>query len=248
MRQSVISLEKFYGSRLGQAAREMAGRRLASVWPDLSGQDVLGLGYCLPYLEPYLGKPKRLILAMPGGQGAVAQRGKRGVITCLVEEHGLPFSDARFDRVLVAHGVEEANNLPALMAELWRVTKPEGRVVVIASNRAGLWARSDKSPFGAGRPFSRTQLRGLLKTAGFIPTVRSGALYAPPNTFLASGSRLSICEKFGETVLPGFAGLVLVEAIKRLYVDSSGGKASRVVRPVFSPSPIGQTATNRDGT
>lgn len=243
MRESVISLEKFYASKLGLAAKSMVGRRLGAVWPDLSGQDVLGLGYCFPFLEPYVPSAKRLILAMPGGQGAVAQTGKRGLITCMVEEGALPFPDARFDRILIAHGVEEAVNLPALMQELWRITKPEGRVVVIAANRAGLWSRSDKSPFGSGRPFSRTQLRGLLKTAGFVPTIRSGALYAPPNGFMASGARLAVCERFGETVIPGFAGLVLVEAIKRLYVDSSGGQSSRILRPVFSPSPISPTAT-----
>ena len=243
MRQSVIDLENFYDSRLGQGAQSMVARRLASVWPDLSGRDVLGFGYCRPFLEPYLGDAKRLIMAMPGGQGAIAQRGRRGVMTCLVEETAMPFSDACFDNVLVAHGFEEAENLPALLRDLWRVTKPEGRIVVIASNRAGLWARSDKSPFGAGRPFTRTQLRQTLKSAGFLPTIWSGALYSPPSRMLTGPARLKVFETFGETVFPGFSGLVLVEAIKRLYVDSSGGQADRVIRPVFGAKPIGNTAS-----
>ena len=243
MRQSVIELEKFYASRLGGAARDMVARRLATVWPELSGRDVLGFGYCQPCLSPYLDAAKRVILAMPDGQGAMAQTGKRGLITCLTQEDFLPFSDAQFDNVLVAHGVEETNRLGDLMTELWRITKPEGRIVVIASNRAGLWARSDKSPFGAGRPYSRAQLRSVLKTAGFIPTIWSGALYSPPLRLLTGANSLGMCEKFGETVFPGFSGLVLVEAVKRLYVDSSGGQAERVTRPVFGAAPIGNTAT-----
>ncbi len=243
MRQSVIELEKFYASRLGQAARSMVGRRLSSVWPDLSGKDVLGFGYCYPFLLPYCDSAKRVVLAMPGAQGAIAHSGKRGIIATLSEEEFLPFSDARFDSVLVAHGFEETNRFNELLAELWRVTKPEGRIVVIAANRAGLWARSDKSPYGAGRPFSRAQLRNALKTAGFIPTIWSGALYSPPAKWLTGQTSLNVCEKFGETVFPGFSGLVLVEAVKRLYVDSSDGHRERVSRPVFGTTPIGNAAS-----
>lgn len=246
MRQNVIHLEKFYASRLGRAAKDMAGRRLSSVWPDLNNRDVLGYGFCGPYLDPYLESAKRVVLAMPGAQGALAQVSKRGIIACLTHDDELPFSDARFDYVLAAHGVEEAPDLAILLRELWRVTRPEGRIVVLASNRTGLWARSDKSPFGAGRPFSRTQLRSALKDAGFVPTVWSGALYVPPITRLANPGFTRNCEKFGETVWPGFSGLVLVEAIKRLYAEPSGEKARLVMRPSFGGAAIGNTASSRN--
>ena len=72
MRQTVITLEKFYASRLGLAAQDMVMRRLTSLWPDLSGRDVLGFGFCRPYLGYYLKSANRVVLAMPGGQGAVA--------------------------------------------------------------------------------------------------------------------------------------------------------------------------------
>lgn len=243
MRQNVIHLEKFYASRLGQAAQEMTQRRLASVWPDLSGREILAFGYGMPYIAPYLEHAKRTILAMPGGQGAITQNSRRGVISCLVQEDRLPFADAQFDNVIVAHGVEETESLSTLLEELWRVTKPEGRVIIIASNRSGLWARSEKTPFGAGRPFSRTQLRALLRAAKFQPVFWSGSLYAPPVRFLTGPSLLGSIERFGETVWPGFSGLVLVEAIKRLYAEPSGTQARRVSRPVFGSAPIGNTAT-----
>ena len=247
MRQTVITLEKFYASALGGTARDMAARRLASLWPDLSGRDVLGFGYCEPYLKPYMKAANRVVLAMPGGQGAVAQSGQRGIIACLTEEDLLPFSDARFDNVLCVHGVEETPNLSALLQELWRVTRPEGRIVIIASNRSGMWARSDKSPFGAGRPFSRTQLRGALNAVGFVPTVWSGALYAPPVRKLTGAGFTRSCERFGETVWPGFSGLVLVEAIKRLYAEPKGTAKKLVMRPSFGSAPIAnRSASKRD--
>jgi len=245
MRQTVIMLEKFYASTLGMAARDMAGRRLTSLWPDLSGRDVLGFGYCGPYLTPYMKAANRIVLAMPGGQGAVARKGQRGIIACLTEEDLMPFSDARFDHVLVVHGVEETPDLGALLRELWRVTRPEGRIVVMASNRSGMWARSDRSPFGAGRPFSRMQLRMALNAAGFVPTVWSGALYTPPITRLAGRGFTKSCERFGETVWPGFSGLVLVEAIKRLYAER-GGQAEKTMvrRPGFGTSPVANRTVN----
>ena len=154
MRQNVIDLEKFYATPLGHAAQTMVQR-----WPDLSGQELLAYGYGSPHLTPYIDHTKRAILAMPGPQGAIAQRSRRGGITCLVEDDRLPFSDAQFDNVLVAHGVEDTDNLQTLLGELWRVTKPEGRIIVIAANRSGLWARSEKTPFGSGRPFTRSHMR-----------------------------------------------------------------------------------------
>lgn len=243
MRQNVMHLEKFYASRLGQAAQEMTQRRLASVWPDLGGREILAFGYGQPFVAPYLEHAKRTILAMPGGQGAITQTSRRGVISCLVQEDLLPFADAQFDNVIVAHGVEEAENLGTLLEELWRVTKPEGRVIIIAANRGGLWARTEKTPLGAGRPFSRAQLRSLLRAAKFQPVFWSGALYAPPVKFLTGHTMLGTIERFGETVWPGFSGLVLVEAIKRLYAEPTGRHAQRVSRPIFGTAPIGNTAS-----
>ena len=243
MRQNVINLEKFYATRLGLAARNMAMRRLETVWPDLSGKEVLAFGYGFPFVETYSSQCKRLILAMPGDQGAIAQKSQRCIISCLVEEDLLPFDDAQFAHIVVAHGLEESGMIEDLLSELWRITKPEGRVIIIAPNRAGLWARSDKSPFGSGRPFSRNQLKGLLRQVGYEPVFWSGALYAPPIKLFTTPTWLKIFERFGETVWPGLSGLILVEAIKRLYAEPSGLKTQKVSRPVFGTAPLGKTAT-----
>jgi len=242
MRQSVVQLENFYVSRLGVAAKTMVRRRLSKLWPNLRGRDVLGFGYCGPYLDPYIHECKRIAFAMPAGQGAVVKHSRRGVVSCLTPETLLPFEDASFDYICVAHGVEETPDLGVLLANLWRVTKPEGRIVIIASNRSGLWARSEKSPFGAGRPFTRTQLRTALKHTGFIPTVWSGALYAPPVSRLTGARNTLMAEQFGELVWPSFSGLILVEAVKRLYAEPRTVPHKRVLRPHFGTSPIGKTA------
>ena len=45
------ALEDFYDSRIGQVARRLIARRLRLMWPDLTGQRVLGFGYAGPYLK-----------------------------------------------------------------------------------------------------------------------------------------------------------------------------------------------------
>ncbi|MEM9599907.1 MAG: class I SAM-dependent methyltransferase [Pseudomonadota bacterium] len=236
MRESADRLESFYAAPLGRMARDMAMRRLVTLWPDLAGCNALGFGYVAPYLESYRRSANRIVLANPAAQGAIAHQSSRGVMSCVTDEGQLPFSDSAFDRVLCVHALEEADDLPGLLRELWRVTQPEGRIVVIASGRSGLWARADTLPFGAGRSFSRTQLRARLMTAGFHPTVGAGALYGPPISRL-SGPKLSYgFERFGETVWPGFCGLVMVEAIKRLYVEPDRLETAKVRAPLFGSS------------
>ena len=235
MRQNVIHIERFYASPLGKTARAMVKRRLDPLWPEaeMSGLDVLGFGYCAPYLMPYRETAHSLTFAMPEDQGAMVSRSRRGNMTCLVADDMLPFATASFDRVFVAHGLEDSRHVTPLMAELWRVLKPEGQIVIITPNRAGLWSRSDASPFGAGRPFTRNQLTGVLTAAQFLPTAWAGALYMPPaRKFLGLAGGF---ERFGETVWPRFSGLILVRALKRLYANTDNGHGAKVRTPRFAP-------------
>lgn len=249
MRQNVIHLQKFYASPLGRAAQTMVMRRLTALWEidsdsGADGKDMLGFGYATPYLAPYGAAARRVILAMPGGQGGMITRSARGNVTCMCEEDALPFPPASFDRILVAHGLEESPDIDGLLEELWRIMKPEGRLVLIAANRSGLWAGADNNPFGSGRPFSRSQLSKALKKAQFAPMAWSGALYVPPATWLMRPGSVSAFERFGETVSPRFSGLVLVEAIKRLYADTQIGISQSVRRPKF----VGTAASDMSAT
>lgn len=226
---------------MGRAARIMALRRLTALWPpeEEAGRSMLGLGYAGPYLMPYAPKAKKAVLMMPAAMGVIPTSGRRGNVAALVDDDALPLPPASFDRVLLVHALEESIDFTAVLREVSRVLTPEGRLVIIAPNRSGLWARSDASPFGAGRPFSRSQLAGALEAAHLLPLAWSGALYAPPVTRLSGPRFISIMEKFGETVWPRFSGLVLVEAVKRLYAGTHGGSAEEVRVPLFpKPAPL----------
>lgn len=225
MRIDVLALQRFYGSRLGDMARRMAARRIETLWPSAVGQDVLGLGYALPYLEPYRDTARRVVALMPAAQGVEPWPADGKALSALGDEERLPFKDSLFDRVLLVHALEEADAPRPLLREVWRVMAPEGRLLVVAASRAGVWAHVDHTPFGHGRPFSRAQLAALLSEAMFEPMVSARALYPPPVDWPPVVGLADGLERAGEIIFPGLGGLVLMEAVKRLYADVRGKPA-----------------------
>ena len=221
MRVDVLALQRFYASPLGDAARRMASRRLAALWPNADGLDVLGVGYATPFLERFQTGARRVVAMMPAEQGAEHWPAGAASLAVLSEEGRLPFIDAIFDRVLIAHALEETDTMRQLLREVWRVMAPEGRLVVIAANRWSLWAQADQTPFGHGRPYSRLQLATLLADSMFEPIASARALYAPPSSWAPFVKAADAFERVGEIIWPAQGGLVLMEAVKRLYADTS---------------------------
>jgi SAM-dependent methyltransferase len=213
MPQDVRDLAAFYDAPLGQLARRAILREIRSFWPDLRNYRVLGYGFAVPYLRA-LPEAERAIAAMPAPFGVMTwPAGKNAALLC--EEDALPFPDVFFDRILIVHGLESAESLRALLRQLWRVLAPEGRILLVAPNRASLWAQVQVSPFGHGRPFSRMELESLLKDALFEPGRWARALYAPPfQTVTRNGAGW---ERLGAKLFPGIGGVHVVEAAKSLY-------------------------------
>lgn len=243
MRSDAVEIDRFYRSRRGEAARTMAQRRLSALWPQARGLDVLGYGYATPYLDTYRDEARRAVAFMPAAQGAMAwpdRRGEKSAV-CLGEETRLPFAEAMFDRIILAHALEEADNLQRLLRELWRVLSPEGRLVIIAAHRSGAWARVDATPLGHGRPFSRGQLTRALRDALFEPSAWARALYAPPWNWLCGPRTANGFEAVGEKLWPGFGGLILVEAVK--HVGAVRPRAAfAAVKPLEAARPAGLSA------
>ncbi len=230
MRVDVLALQQFYAGPMGQAAQAMAGRRMLDAWGDCHGLDVLGFGYTTPYLSPWEVNARRTVALMPATQGVERWPNGAPNLSCIGDEDRLPFGEATFDRILCVHALEEADNPRMLLRELWRVLAPEGRLMVCVANRSGLWARVENTPFGQGRPFSSSQLSDLLSDAMFAPVAWSRALYAPPLSWkVAAGGAAETWESVGERAWPALGGLLLVDAVKRLYADSLPGGGRRVL-------------------
>lgn len=216
MQIDVTDLKTFYAAPLGQVVRRLLGERIRARWRSAAGCTVVGLGFAAPYLGAFRGEASRTGAFMPAAQGALVWPTAAARLSVLVDEDSLPLPDNAVDRLLVAHCLEVAERTRPLLRELWRVLAPEGRMILIAPNRRGLWARFDTTPFGQGRPFSRRQLDRLLRDALFTPLDWGYALHAPPFDKPIVLRSAMAWERFGDRFSPAFAGVILVEARKEL--------------------------------
>jgi SAM-dependent methyltransferase len=169
----VIDLRNFYSTRLGVVARRLINRGIRSRWPDAAGQRVLGVGYCTPYLGLFREDAERCLAFMPAAQGVMKWPTARPTLAALVDEYDLPLPDAAVDRILLVHALEVSDDPAELLREIWRVLTPSGRMIVVLPNRRGPWARADNTPFGHGRPYSRSQITQLLRETWFTPAAWS---------------------------------------------------------------------------
>jgi SAM-dependent methyltransferase len=217
----VVDLRSFYTSRRGQMARRLIGKRIRRVWPDLKGQSLLGLGYATPFLGSFRSEAERVVAVMPASQGVMAWPADAANQVALADEAELPLPDLSFDRVLLVHAIEGAEQLRVMLREIWRVLAGNGRLLVVVPNRRGLWARSDRSPFGHGQPYSQGQLSKLLRDTLFTPVQGAGALYLPPWGIRLMSRSASAVDEIGERWFRTFAGVVLVEAQKQVYAASA---------------------------
>lgn len=214
----VAELRGFYTSPLGLLARRYLRRKMRELWPDLRGQRVLALGYATPILRPLLNEAERVLAFMPARQGVISWPHEGPNRTTLIDETVLPLLDASVDRIILMHTIETAPERDALMQELWRVLTSNGRMMVIAPNRSGLWAQSDSTPFGAGAAFSSRQIKQLLKNHLFIPERDARALYFPPSQKSFWLGTAPMWERFGQQWMGALAGVHLIEASKQLYI------------------------------
>lgn len=229
MRPDVQELSDFYRGPLGMTARHLLAHRLRTLWPDVRGETVLGLGYAAPFMRPFLREASRVIVGMPEEQGAVQWPLDGPIRSFLADEMQLPLRDASVDRVLAVHCLEMSGSAAPLLREIWRVLAPEGRLLLIVPNRRGLWARFDTTPFGHGHPYSRRQLEKLLGGAFYQPTGWSPSLFLPPINRRIVLNTAVAWERVGLYGWPGFSGVLMVEAQKHLYAPV-GKKAKRFAR------------------
>lgn len=249
MRRSIEELRIFYGEPAGALARRLLARRLEDAWGEAPNCDVLGLGYATPWLDAFVGA-RRIVAAMPGGQGVELWPPVGKNRTVLVQDRRLPFAAGAFDRILLVHALEEADDAQGLMLEAVRALAPAGRIILVAAARGGLWSRSESTPFGHGRPFTRRQLERLVRDAGLEPTAWSQTLYVPP-----WGPLLPLADGFeqvGRRVFPGAAGVILLEATRQAYARIQPGGAAATVQalaptPALQPQPAGRVSRDLAG-
>jgi SAM-dependent methyltransferase len=208
---------EFYASARGAVAARLVRDRLLALWPRLAGQSVLGIGYTAPYLRLWREDAARCIALTPAQVGAARWPSGADNLSCTAEEDALPFPDLCFDRILLVHGLEAAEHAGRMLREVWRVLNDDGRLLVIAPNRRGMWAHVESTPFGQGQPYSPGQIGRLLAASLFRVERRDTALYLPPTRLRIVLRGASVWESGGRRLLPHLAGVTITEAVKDVY-------------------------------
>ncbi len=245
MHLDVVDLRDFYASPVGRmVARQVAPVVGALVKVDAATR-VLGFGFATPYLGAIRGA-ERVLAFMPAGQGVIDWPAGDGSSTALVEEDSLPLPDSSIDLAILVHALEMSAHPNALMAELRRVLTGIGRLIIVVPSRQGPWARSDLSPFGFGRPYSRGQLRSLFAEVGFEAETWTTALHMAPVSWRPMLSAARALDRVGRFVWPAFAGVIVVSAVKRTVQGikvRAKPRLSPALRPALGPpaGAIGRT-------
>ena len=242
-----IDLREFYSSHLGRQTRAKLRMKINHVWPKVTDDRILGLGYPTPFLDAFITDAERVLAFMPASQGVFRWPDSDASSTALITDNMLPLPDAAVDRVLLTHSLEMTDSPRELLSEIWRVLSPGGRILVMVPNRTGLWARMENTPFGYGRPFSRGQLNKLMREALFSPVGWISALHTPPierRSFMTS----KWIENGGERFFSRLSGAFFMEATKELYQGIPVVKKrsfSPAFKPIFMPAPQPSSQTSQ---
>jgi SAM-dependent methyltransferase len=246
MRPDVLDLQAFYGSRQGQLVRRLVGRQIRALWPEVSGARILGIGYAIPFLGPFVETAERVCVVMPSDQGVVRWPAEGANLTLLAGEDELPLADRSIDRVLMVHALESAEQGRRMLREVWRVLADGGQALIIVPNRRGLWSLSESTPFGHGQPFSVSQLKDVLRNTLFVPRDNATALFVPPLRSRLILRTALAWERAGLRWAKHFAGVLLMVAEKQIYAAPfapARGKRRRV--PAYLPVPRALAAAER---
>ena len=253
MHLDVLDLRNFYyRSALGRAAQKVVRDQLVAWWPDVKGQTVAGFGFAVPLLRPFLGDARRVIGLMPGPQGVMPWPAGQPNVSVLCHDTLWPIETGVVDRLVLMHGLETSENPTALLDECWRVLGPGGKAVFVVPNRAGIWSRSDNTPFGYGRPYTMGQLEAQLRKHRFVTERSMSALYQPPSTKRFWRKFAGPLEKIGHNMpLIATGGVLIAEVSKQMAAPTRPGLTEKVRRPLTAlegmVNPVPGQARHRGG-
>ncbi|MET0313904.1 MAG: methyltransferase domain-containing protein [Hansschlegelia sp.] len=236
----VVDLRDFYGRPLGGIVRRIVRAKIRARWPNLRGERVLGVGFATPFLGVFREDAERILAFCPGQQGVAAWPAERANAAALVEDGMWPLPDGAVDRILAAHALETSESAVEFLREAGRCLAPGGRLLAIVPNRRGPWARMDSTPFGHGRPFSRSQLTDLMRQAQFAPAGWDEALFMPPvESYLVVRAAMAL-ERVGAWAWAPFAGVHIVEATKQATRPTLARKVRKTKpAPALAPASLG---------
>lgn len=217
MTSDVARLIEYYKSPLGRISRALVREQIIGLAGDVRGKRLLGLGFATPYMRFALEPAERVLAFMPNRQGASAWPREGPSHTVLCDPLEMPLTDAAIDLTIAVHALEHIADAEELMRELWRITAPNGQLLIVVPRRRGIWAQRDTTPFGTGNPYSAGQLEQLLRDHSFVPEAWRDGLFLPPfqSSLVLKSTRFF--EGAGRLFGPAMSGVICVRARKKAF-------------------------------
>jgi SAM-dependent methyltransferase len=230
MTVDVGHLITYYKSPLGRISRTLMREQINILTGDPRGLRVLGLGFATPYLRFALEPAERVLAFMPARQGASAWPREGPSRTVLCDPLEMPLTDAAIDLTIAVHALEHVADDEELMRELWRITAPNGHLVLVVPRRRGIWAQLDK----------------LLRDHSFTPEAWRDGLFLPPfqSPLVLKSTRLF--ERAGRLFGSAMSGVICVRARKEAF--PAVPRRKREERLVRVPGMSTATARQGDAT
>ena len=216
MRPDVLDLQAFYGSRQGQLVRRLVGRQIRTIWPDLSGLRLLGMGYTIPFL---VRSPRK-----PSGCASSCRRARAG---CPGRRSG-PISDPRRRRRTADRRSQHRPRADGARAGIGgAVATAVARAVARAGRRRPGTDHGAQPPRPlvpqrdhAVRSWAAVQLgpaQGALRNNLFVPRETARALFVPPSRSRLFLRTALVWERIGLRWAKHFSGVLLMAAEKQIY-------------------------------
>lgn len=242
---TAYELKRFYNGLKGRIVRRLILDKILDLWPATEKLNMVGCGYAVPFLKPFLEKSTRVINVMPAQLGVHNWPPEGDNLVCYNAEQWLPLETNSVDRILMVHGLEFFDYPEETFEEIWRVLKSSGRLMIVVPNRMGLWARADWSPFGQGRPYSAWQVENFLSDNLFVHEKTTHAVFTPPfrKNLLLRGAHFF--EKIGPYLYPALGGVNIIEASKQIYAGTGRGAKAKSREKVKKPVAVKPIPTPR---
>ncbi len=159
----------------------------------------------------------------------------------LADPCALPLASQSMDLVVLPHALEFSEQPHALLREVDRVMRPEGRLVILGFNPRSLWglrqmlAMDHRSPPWSGRFLSLPRIKDWLTLLGFEMNGGRFAAYAPPLQSQRWLRRCRFMELAGDRWWGVGGGVYLLQAIKRVH-------GVRLITPRWQPQAAPEAA------
>lgn len=204
-------LDRFYQSRVGQAAKIVLARAIYSYWPLPPSSRILGVGCVSPFV-PHLWGASECVWDHARTRDLITMR------------------DNSVSHMLLAHVFEQNDTVSSLFAQAARILNGmHGQMLLIMPNQRGLWANSD-TPFARQYGMLKRMIVKHLVEQGLYVRAMRPVLLAPPG-------RLSLSvEASGRYLWSSVAGAWVFDIVRIDYARHRM-RHMRLPRAHLNPSP-----------